>query len=65
MYDVLLPSLCQVNTSNSNAFKSPCLFHEVLPIGVWKLLACRYWATLVGSSLPAPLMPSAITCVAA
>src|SRR5690606_4795394 len=62
---VLLPSLCQVNTWNSNSFRSPCSFQEVLPVGVSMVLACRYCATLVGSVLPEPLMASAMTCVAA
>src|SRR5690606_24992028 len=61
---VLLPSLCHVNTWNSNSFRSPCLFQEVLPMGVSKVLACKYCATLVGSVLPDPLMASAMTCVA-
>src|SRR5690606_24873381 len=64
LYTDLLPSLCHWKTSNLKSFRSPCLFQEISPIGVFIELACRYSATLIGSSSPAPVMPSAIACVA-
>src|SRR5690606_9743914 len=62
---VLLPSLCQVNTWNSNSLSHPCSFQGDLPMGVSNVFACSYCATLVGSVLPEPLMASAMTWVAA